>query len=90
MLSRTTAVLSAVLVRRGQRGSKVRLDGHRVSLGEPGRKGKPTKCTTRDNTAVVLYLLPFLLAVGSSHGHRLARPRRARARPAPPRVHNYA
>jgi len=55
MLSRTTpvlsaTVLSAVLVRRGQRGSKAGLGGHRVSLGEPGREGKPVKCTTRDNS----------------------------------------
>jgi len=49
MLSRTTAVLLAALVRRGQRGSKVRLSGHGVSFGEPGREGKPIKYTTRDN-----------------------------------------
>jgi len=51
MLSRTTAVSSAALVRRGPRCSKVGLGGHWTSLGEPGRKGKPIKCTTRDNRA---------------------------------------
>ncbi len=57
MLSRTTAVLSAALARRGQRGSKVGLGGHRASFGEPGPKGKPTKYTTRDNQYFIkLYL----------------------------------
>jgi len=54
MLSRTTpvlsaTVLSAVLVRCGQRCSKGGLGGHWTSLGAPGREGKPIKYTTRDN-----------------------------------------
>jgi len=60
MLSRTTtvlsaAVLSAALRRRGQRCSKAGLGGHRVSFGEPGRKGKPIKYTTRDNSTYRAY-----------------------------------